>query len=76
MNSPKTRGDRPDRNNLGPTGPANMPQDGKHSYEEKHPNAGTVDEPIVGPTPTDDPGNEADKLEDQIDKKRAQTPPD
>ena len=76
MNNPSIKDDRPDRKNLGPTGPAHMPPEPTQSYDDKHPNAGTIDEPLVGPTPTDDPRNEADKLENEIDKKRAQTPPD
>jgi hypothetical protein len=31
---------------------------------------------IVGPTPTDDRRSEADKLENKIDKKRADAAPD
>ena len=76
MNNPSIKDHRPDRKNLGSTGPVHMPPEPTQSYDDKHPNAGTVDEPLVGPTPTDHTRNEADKLENEIDKKRAQTPPD
>jgi len=45
---------QPDRDKLGPTGPAKAPSDNKRSYDEKHPHAGTVEE-HPGPPPTDDP---------------------
>jgi hypothetical protein len=56
-----------------------MPPDSKRSYDEGHPhpgNIGDADKPHVGPTPTDDPRGKASQLEKEIDKKRAQTPPD
>ena len=48
----------PDRDNLGPTGPAKMPPKDDDSYEDKHPNAGNLTpkgDKTVGPPPTDDP---------------------
>ena len=73
MNSPSIKDKHPDRKNLGPTGPADAPLEGEQRYDRKHPNAGTVDS---GPTPTDDRRSEADKLENKIDKKRADAAPD
>jgi hypothetical protein len=79
MNTPSTKDPRSDRDNLGPTGPAKMPADSKADPDKKHPHPGNVtdaDKPQVGPTPTDDPRGKASQLENEIDKKRAQTPPD
>ena len=66
------------RDDLGPTGPAKLPKEGREkSYDEKHPHAGNVgDKDHVGPTPTDDPDDQAAKLKKTLDKKRAQTPAD
>lgn len=46
MSSPSIKDKHPDRKNLGPTGPADAPLEGEQRYDRKHPNAGTVDEPI------------------------------
>jgi hypothetical protein len=45
----------PDRDKLGPTGPAKTPKP-KKSYDESHPHAGTVKEQ-TGPPATDDPAH-------------------
>ena len=76
MKRPSTADDKPDRKSLGPTGPAKMPPDSDQSHADKHPNPGNIDDPLTGPTPTDDPRGKAGQLENEIDKKRAQTPPD
>ena len=55
MNRPSIKDKQPDRKNLGPTGPAQMPPETKESYDVKHPNAGNVEAPQVGPSPTDIP---------------------
>ena len=76
MKTPSTKDTVPDRTNLGPTGPTEIHKDSKLSYDKKHPNAGnTGNDKVVGPTPTDDPDDQAKQLETQIDKKRVQTPP-
>ena len=75
MPKSSTNDARPNRDKLGPTGPAKTSAESKKSYDEKHPNAGNIGEAPPGPAATDDPGN-ADRLEKKIDKKRAQTPPD
>ena len=54
----------PDRNHLGPTGPAKMPPDSKRGPDVKRVHPGNVnpgDGPIVGPTPTDAPHGGARK---------------
>ena len=77
MKNPSTKDTEPDRKNLGPTGPAEIHKDSKLSYDKKHPNAGNAgNDKLVGPTPTDDPDDNANQLETQMDKKRGQTPPD
>jgi hypothetical protein len=46
---------RPDRKNLGPTGPEHMPrQDAGESYEEKHPNPGNTGKSIPAVPPACD----------------------
>jgi len=75
MKTPSTKDPKLDRKHLGPTGPANIEPEPKQSYEDKHPNPGNV-ESHVGPTPTDDPDSMASELKREVDKKRAQAPPD
>jgi len=58
---------QPDRDKLGPTGPAKAPSDNKRSYDEKHPHAGTVEE-HPGPPPTDDPHRKRQDRERNITK--------
>jgi len=56
MDSPSTKDKRPDRKKLGPTGPAKTHHDSDVTYDEKHPNPGTVgtDKPVGPPsTPKD-----------------------
>jgi hypothetical protein len=74
MKTPATKDRQPDRNNLGPTGPAKAPSAEKQAdYEAKHPNPGNVvsaDDPNVGPTPTADPRGKAGTLgEKTVDKR-------
>jgi hypothetical protein len=45
-------------------------------YADKHPNTGNIDNPVRGPTWADNPGGKVGQLENEIDKKRAQTAPD
>jgi len=75
MNRPSIKDKEPDRKNLSPTGPAQMPPEAKEFYDDKHPNAGNVETPQVGPSPTDDPKDKSGKFKNVIDKKRGQTPP-
>src|SRR4029079_5397204 len=42
---------------------------------DKHPNAGNVETPQVGPSPTDDPKDKSGKFKNVIDKKRGQNTP-
>jgi hypothetical protein len=76
MKNPSTKDARPDRANLGPTGPGKTPRDSKSDPDKKHPHPGNVGGEQVGPPPTDDPRGKASQFEKAIDKKRAQTPPD
>ena len=75
MKTPSTKDRQPDRNNLGPTGPAKVPsREEQAGYEAKHPNPGNVvsaDDPNVGPSPTADPRGKAGALAGQIAEKRA-----
>jgi hypothetical protein len=76
MKTPSKDDPKPDRENLGPTGPAKV-QGERKDDEVKHPHAGNVvapDDPNVGPAPTDDPRQKTHKLEK--DRKPTQTPPD
>jgi len=66
---------QPDRDKLGPMGPAKAPADQKRSREEKHPNPGTVQEQ-AGPSPTDDPSQNRRHAEQKIEEARTKTPPD
>ena len=75
MNKPTIKDDDPDRDHLGPTGPAKMPPDSKRGPDVKRVHPGNVnqgDSPIVGPTPTDAPRGGARKLEKEVDKKRGE----
>jgi len=79
MKTPSTEDVQPDRQNLGPTGPAKVSSGSKAEPDKKHPHPGNIveaDKPFVGPTPTDDPRGKAGQLENEIDKKRAETPPE
>jgi hypothetical protein len=74
MSRPSTKDTSPQRDKLGPTGPAEGPTKRKRSYDEDHPHAGNVgEEAPLGPTPTDDPDCKADQLEKKIDRKRNAT---
>ena len=42
MNKTSTNDPKPDRDNLGPTGPAKMPPKEEASYDEKHPHPGNI----------------------------------
>ena len=75
MPKPSTEDARPNRDKLGPTGPAQAPADSKKSHDEKHPNAGNIGQQNPGPAATDDP-NTAERIEKEIDEKRSQTPAD
>jgi hypothetical protein len=75
MKTPTTKDAKPDRQNLGPTGPAKVERNSDLSYDDKHPNAGDDSGGVVGPTPTDVP-DAAKRFQTEIDRKRAQTPPD
>jgi hypothetical protein len=71
MNKPSIKDSKPNRDNLGPKGPAKMPPQDQASYEDKHPNPGNVTPKVdktVGPTPTDDPRHKAGKLVDELEK--------
>ena len=73
MKTPSTKDAHPDRENLGPTGPAKTPRDSKSDPDKKHPhpgNIGDVDKPHVGPTPTDDPRGKASQFAKEIHKRR------
>ena len=73
MNKPTIKDHDPDRDHLGPTGPAKMPPDSKRGSDTKRVHPGNVnqdDSPVVGPTPTDAPHGGARKLEKEVDKKR------
>ena len=79
MKTPSVKDTKPDRKHLGPTGPADIEREPKQSYEDTHPHPGNVNkgEPShVGPTPTDDPDATPSKLEREIGRQRAETPPD
>lgn len=74
MKTPSTKDRQPDRNTLGPTGPAKVPSPEEKDYEAKHPNPGnvvSVDDPNVGPAPTADPRGKAGALADQISEKQS-----
>jgi len=62
---------QPNRDQLGPTGPVNVKRDAASSYEEQHPNAGTVGDAAPGPMPTHDPDGKASDLEQEIEKQRS-----
>jgi hypothetical protein len=70
MKTPSTNDPRPDRKNLGPTGPAKVESGRKPEFDETHPNAGNVADGKghIGPTPTDDPKGKARKLRPEIDQ--------
>ena len=73
MNKTSTNDSKPDRDNLGPRGPAKMPPKEEASYDEKHPHPGNITpkgDPNVGPMPTDDPRHKAGKLGEEIEKQR------
>ena len=73
MSKPTIEDESPDRDNLGPTGPAKMPADSKRGPDVKRVHPGNVnqgDSPIVGPMPTDAPNGGARTLEKEVDKKR------
>ena len=76
MNRPSTKDDRPDRKNLGPTGLAHIHPKLGNPMMMRIPMPVPSTHLFVGPTPTDDPRNEADKQNKVIEKKRAQTSPD
>ena len=74
MTRPSTNDGAPQRDKLGPTGPAEPPKDSKRSYDQEHPHPGNVGEDaLLGPNPTDDPNQKAEQLEKKIDQKRSQT---
>jgi hypothetical protein len=70
----KTSTDKqPDRDKLGPTGPAKVESPSRSDFDKSHPNAGNISkdaEPRVGPTPTDAPQGNAGMLKSEIDKQR------
>ena len=75
MSKPTIEDEHPDRDHLGPMGPAKMPADSKRGQDVKRVHPGNVnqgDSPIVGPTPTDAPHGGTGELQDEIDKKRAE----
>jgi hypothetical protein len=75
MSKPTVKDEKPDREHLGPTGPAKMPPESKRGpgVERVHPgNVNQGNTPVVGPTPTDAPHGGARKLEKEVDKKRSE----
>jgi hypothetical protein len=66
MKTPTVDDPKPQRENLGPTGPAKV--SGKEKSKGKKSNA-------AGSAPAGEPGK-ASELEKTIDRKRTQTPPD
>lgn len=75
MSKPTIKDEDPDRDQLGPTGPAKMPADSKRGPDVKRVHPGNVNaggSPIVGPTPTDASHGGAEELEEEVDKKRAE----
>ena len=65
-----TTATEPERDNLGPTGPAKVTGDQQPTYEEKHPHPGNLGDAAAGPMPTHDPSEKASALGDEIEKKR------
>ncbi len=65
-----TTATEPERDSLGPTGPAKVTGDPQPTYEEKHPHPGNVGETAAGPMPTHDPAGKASALGDEIENKR------
>ncbi len=52
VKTPISKERKPDRKNLGPTGPERMPRrDARESYEEKHPNPGNTGKTIPATPP-------------------------
>ncbi len=64
-----TTSTEPNRDRLGPTGPANVKGDPEASYEAKHPNPGNVAEAPLGPMPSSDPDDKA-SVAKEVEKKR------
>ncbi len=65
-----TTSKEPNRDKLGPTGPADVKGDPEASYEAKHPNAGNVAEAPPGPMPSSDPDDKASELAKEVERKR------
>jgi hypothetical protein len=67
MKTPSVDDPKPQRENLGPTGPAKV-SGGKRSKDKESSNT-------AGSAPSGEPGTDSE-LEKAIDRKRTQTPPD
>jgi hypothetical protein len=71
MSKPTIEDEHPDRDHLGPMGPAKMPAERGPDVKRVHPgNVNQGPSQIVGPTPTDAPHGGTRKLAKEVDKKR------